>query len=84
MDFEYSATSSEMSLILNSSQFSLQKVDPFNNPQLFTKAIFSALVASAFFRGLPIVLFFALWSIAVCLLIQRVYDLSMQPTLLTA
>ena len=73
-----------MSLILNSSQFALEKVDPFNNPQLFTKAIFKALVASAFFRGLPIVFFFALWSTTVCLLIQRVYDLSMQPTLLTA
>lgn len=84
MDLEFSETSSEMSLILNSSQFALQKVDPFNNPQLFTKAIFKALAASAFFRGLPIVIFFALWSITVCLLIQHVYNLSMQPTLLTA
>ncbi len=58
-------------------------VDPFSDPVKFFPSLTNALLATALFRCWHILVFFSAWATAVCIISNSVYDLSIQPTLLT-
>lgn len=58
-------------------------VDPFTKQRSFVGAMGNALLATALFRCWHILLFYALWSTGIGLISQQVYNLTIEPTLLT-
>jgi putative membrane protein len=58
-------------------------VDPFAPAARFWPGLAHAVLATALFRCWTLLLFFAAWSAAVCLISHYVHSLAIQPTLLT-
>jgi len=58
-------------------------IDPFAHPSRFFPTLFNAILATALFRCWNLILLFTGWAACVCLITDKVHDLSIQPTLLT-
>jgi len=57
--------------------------DPFSRDRAFNKAFWHAVLATALFRCWHILLFFAAWSTAICVISDTTQSLGIAPTLLT-
>lgn len=57
--------------------------DPFQRPRRFWPTLFNAILATALFRCWHILIFFAAWSTAICVISHNVHNLGIQSTLLT-
>jgi len=57
--------------------------DPFSRDRAFAKTFWSAILATALFRCWHILLFFAAWSTAICVISDTTQSLGIAPTLLT-
>ena len=73
-----SSTVSEQSIHID-----FPSIDPFGPRKKLIPSITEALLATALFRCWHILIFFAGWSTAICVISDRVYDLGIQSTLLT-
>ena len=58
-------------------------VDPFGPRKKLIPSLAEALLATALFRCWHILIFFAGWSTAICVISSKVYNLGIQSTLLT-
>ncbi|KAG9098537.1 hypothetical protein FRC06_006244 [Ceratobasidium sp. 370] len=61
----------------------LPPIDPFAHPTRFFPTLLNAVLATALFRCWNLILLFTGWAACVCLITDKVHDLSIQPTLLT-
>ncbi|KAG9093797.1 hypothetical protein FS749_013722, partial [Ceratobasidium sp. UAMH 11750] len=61
----------------------LPPIDPFAHPARFFPTLLNAVLATALFRCWNLILLFTGWAACVCLITDKVHDLSIQPTLLT-
>ncbi|KAH9965276.1 Bestrophin, RFP-TM, chloride channel-domain-containing protein [Russula dissimulans] len=57
--------------------------DPFSRDRAFAKTFWSAILATALFRCWHILVFFAAWSTAICVISDTTKSLAIAPTLLT-
>ncbi|KAG8905444.1 hypothetical protein FRB99_008941 [Tulasnella sp. 403] len=58
-------------------------VDPFNHSEDFAHGLLNAILATALFRCWHLILFFSGWATAICLISDKVHNLSVQTTILT-